>query len=159
MTFHESQTQALAPDIRRAGLVAALRATGDGLEHALDVTQQRWVVGSKTDCDVVIEDPFVSQHHCILERRTSGGLVVRDRNSRNGTHVDGNRVEGAELRIGSYLTVGRTTLVAVAAPGGRTPDTPDGSGGDAPRLRRSAAISYATLRGGEPIGAAKRRGP
>jgi len=56
--------------------------------------------------------------HCILERRAGGALIVRDKDSRNGTHVDGNRVEGAEVRVGSYLTVGRTTFVAVAAPGG-----------------------------------------
>jgi len=47
-------------------------------------------------------------------------LVVRDRRSRNGTRVDGNFVEGAELRIGiadghdeggkttAYLRLGRS---------------------------------------------------
>jgi DNA-binding NtrC family response regulator len=42
---------------------------------------------------------------------------VRDEGSRNGTRIDGNLVEIAELRIGSYLTVGRTTLVATALAG------------------------------------------
>jgi transcriptional regulator with PAS, ATPase and Fis domain len=117
MTFHESHTQALAPDVRRVGVVAALRATGDSSEHALELGQRRWIVGSRPDCDLVIDDPFVSQHHCVLERKQAGELVVRDRNSKNGTHVNGNRVEGAELGIGAYLTLGRTTLVAVAGAG------------------------------------------
>ena len=61
-------------------------------------------------------DPYVSSLHCVLERQAGGALIVRDRKSRNGTQVDGNVVEGAELRVGSYLTLGRTTLVALAAP-------------------------------------------
>jgi DNA-binding NtrC family response regulator len=44
-------------------------------------------------------------------------MFVRDKKSRNGTYVDGNLIEGAELRAGSYLMLGRTTLVAYAAPG------------------------------------------
>ena len=116
MTFCESSTQALAPDTRRAGIVVGLRASRSGAEHDLD-ERHRWVLGSSTSCDIVIDDPYVSNIHCILERRAGGTLVVRDRNSRNGTHVDGNAIEGAELRVGSYLTLGRTTLVAFAAPG------------------------------------------
>jgi DNA-binding NtrC family response regulator len=73
-------------------------------------------VGSSKSCDIVLEDTFVSTAHCVIERRPTGLLVVRDRGSRNGTQVDGNLIEGAELRVGSYLTVGHTTLVAVAAP-------------------------------------------
>ncbi|MBX3158450.1 MAG: sigma 54-interacting transcriptional regulator [Deltaproteobacteria bacterium] len=99
-------------------MVIGLRAMNDGVEHLLDPSSRRWLVGSRSDCDVVIEDPYVSAHHCVLERRPGGVLVVRDRNSRNGTKVDGNIIEGAELRVGSYLTLGRTTLIAIGAPGG-----------------------------------------
>jgi DNA-binding NtrC family response regulator len=115
--FDQTRTQALAPDVRRAGTVVGLRASRSGIEYSLDDTSRRWLIGSSTSCDVVIDDPYVSSTHCVLERRAGGGLVVRDRGSRNGTHVDGNFVEGAELRVGSYLTLGRTTLVAVAAAG------------------------------------------
>ena len=57
-------------------------------------------------------------------RRTSSAAAIsrgalQPGQSRNGTHVDGNLVEGAELRAGSYLTLGRTTLVAYAAVGAR----------------------------------------
>ncbi len=115
MKFNESRTQGLEPDTRRTGLVIGLRATRDGAVHALGPDPRRWVLGSGEGCDVVIEDPYVSSQHCIIERQESGGLVVRDRGSRNGTHIDGNQIEGAELRVGSYLTLGRTTFVAVAA--------------------------------------------
>jgi transcriptional regulator with PAS, ATPase and Fis domain len=133
MKFNECRTQALEPDTRRTGVVIGLRATRDGTVHVLAPQTRRWVLGSGESCDIVLEDPYVSSLHCILERRPSGGLVVRDRESRNGTRVDGNQVEGAELRVGSYLTLGRSTLVAVAAPG----------------ADRSRAI--ALLRGHDPV--------
>jgi DNA-binding NtrC family response regulator len=118
MTFRESQTSTLEPDRRRSGIVAGLRATTEAKTYALPEAERRWVVGSGASCDLVLQDPYVSDLHCVLERRSSGTLLVRDRHSRNGTRVDGNFVEGAELRIGSYLTIGRTTFVAVAAKGG-----------------------------------------
>ncbi|MBA3818758.1 MAG: sigma 54-interacting transcriptional regulator [Deltaproteobacteria bacterium] len=117
MGFCESRTSTLAPESRRAGIVMGLRATRDAKQFPLSSATRRWVIGSGDSCDIVIEDPYVSTVHCILERRTGGALVVRDKSSRNGTQVDGNLVEGAEVRVGSYLTVGRTTLVATAAPG------------------------------------------
>ena len=107
------ETQSLA-EPTMSGVVIALRLTSGGAEIQLPTTGHRWVVGSALSCDIVIADPAVSQIHCIVERQAGGGLVVRDHKSRNGTRVDGNPVEGAELRVGSYLTIGRTTLVALA---------------------------------------------
>jgi transcriptional regulator with PAS, ATPase and Fis domain len=133
MKFHDSRTQALEPDTRRTGLVIGLRATQDGTVHELGGEVRRWVLGSGESCDIVIDDPYVSSLHCTLERRDSGVVVVRDHRSRNGTQVDGARIEVAELRVGSYLTLGRTALVAVAAPG----------------ADRSRAISL--LRGHDPV--------
>ena len=118
MSFVASNTQSMAPDGRRGGLVVGLRKTSTREVFALDGGQRRWVVGSEPSCDLPLDDPYVSGTHCVIERRTGGSLIVRDRGSRNGTFVDGNPVEGAELRVGSYLTLGRTTLVAVAATGG-----------------------------------------
>ncbi len=135
MTFHTNRTQALAPDTRRAGRVLGLRANRTGAEYPLDMEGRRWLLGSSSSCDVVIDDPFVSNTHCIIERRNGGTLVVRDRQSRNGTHVDGNLVEGAELRVGSYLTLGRTTLVAYAAPGSEHSSALDMMRGHDPSFR------------------------
>ena len=115
--FDSNSTQSLAASTRRAGIVVGLRATRDGTEYPLSTEARRWVVGSATSCDLVVDDPCVSQMHCVLERRPGGAILVRDRKSRNGTQIDGNAVEAAELRVGSYLTIGRTTLVATACAG------------------------------------------
>ncbi|HEY0476020.1 MAG TPA: sigma 54-interacting transcriptional regulator [Kofleriaceae bacterium] len=111
----ESETQSLEPDARRRGVVTGLRAR-NGTEYPLPTQPRRWLIGSSANCDLVLDDPYVSATHCILERRAGGSLVVRDRRSRNGTLIDGNPVESAELSVGARLAVGRTTLLAVAAP-------------------------------------------
>jgi DNA-binding NtrC family response regulator len=132
MTFYESQTQeAKIPVGRRAAIVAGLRSK-TGLEIALDNQPRRWVVGSSPTCDLVLDDPYVSAMHCVLERRPGGSVVVRDRRSRNGTLIDGNLVEAGALHVGARLGVGRTTLVAVGAPG-------------------PAASALSSLRGKDPV--------
>ena len=121
MTFCDSHTQeALAPDSRRKGIVIGLRAK-NGTEYPLGEEPQRWVVGSSAGCDLVLDDPFVSATHCVLERRAGGSLLIRDKRSRNGTLIDGNLVEVAELQVGCRLALGRTTLVALAAPDAHIP--------------------------------------
>jgi DNA-binding NtrC family response regulator len=119
LAFIEHNTQSLLPDEQRRGpLVVGLRRTATGDVFALDGSgRRRWVIGSSPSCDFVVEDPYVSGRHCVIERRVNGTVVVRDSDSRNGTFIDGNPVEAAELRVGSYLAVGRTTLVAIAALG------------------------------------------
>jgi DNA-binding NtrC family response regulator len=93
--------------------VIGLRAVATGEVFAIDDVERSWLVGSAWSCDVVVTDPFVSAAHCVLQRR-DGGMVVRDRGSRNGTILDDRAIIAGQLRAGSYLTVGRTTLVAVA---------------------------------------------
>jgi DNA-binding NtrC family response regulator len=121
MRFYESHTQeACPPEGRRRGIVTGLRAK-NGSEHQLAALPQRWVVGSGASCDVVLDDPYVSAMHCILERRADGSLLVRDKNSRNGTLIDGNLIEAGDLQVGARLALGRTTLVALAAPDAHMP--------------------------------------
>ncbi|HEU0031659.1 MAG TPA: sigma 54-interacting transcriptional regulator [Kofleriaceae bacterium] len=123
MSFKDSQTQSLEPDARGAGNVVALRSTQTGVEHALEMNARRWVIGSSRSCDLVVEDKYVSNTHCVLERRKDGRLIVRDKSSKNGTFVDGNLVEGAELRVGAHLRIGESMFLAVAggAAGGHQP--------------------------------------
>jgi transcriptional regulator with PAS, ATPase and Fis domain len=119
--FDERKTQDLNQG-RRGGTVVGLRNSSTGELLDLEGGRRRWLLGSDNSCDIHVIDPYVSAMHCVIERRADGSLLVRDRESRNGTFIDGNVVEGAELRVGSYMVVGRTTLVAVAAaPGAERP--------------------------------------
>ncbi len=117
MSFEEGTTQSMK-DRRRGGVVVALRNTTTGQVLPLESGPRRWVLGSDPSCDIHVVDPYVSRLHCVMERKSDGVLMVRDRESRNGTYVDGNPIEGAELRVGSFVSVGRTTLIAMAKDGG-----------------------------------------
>jgi len=140
MSFCDGETQAFELDARGRGIVTGLRAKS-GTEYELSDQPRRWVLGSAPSCDVVIDDPYVSGAHCIVERRSGGALLVRDKRSRNGTLIDGNPVEVAELPVGSRLGIGRTTLVAVATDGAPGPSAQSLLRGRDPVLR--AAVEHA----------------
>jgi DNA-binding NtrC family response regulator len=141
MSFVNHSTASLTPDRRRTAPVVALRRLGSDDMFPLDEPRKRWTVGSSSSCDIALHDPFVSAVHCVIERRPSGVIVVRDHRSRNGTFVDGHPIEGAELRVGCYLSVGRTTLVAMAATGSGDPRALDQLRGRDPVLR--ATVDHA----------------
>jgi DNA-binding NtrC family response regulator len=128
MADGEHRTQSLV--VASYGVVVALRV--GRREHRLD-DGTRWTLGSSARCDIAVDDPYVSAVHCTIERRDDGILVVRDEGSRNGTRIDGNAIEIAELRVGSYVTVGRTTLIATARSG------------------KTRARAIEVLRGGDPV--------
>ncbi|MDP1824478.1 MAG: sigma 54-interacting transcriptional regulator [Archangium sp.] len=71
---------------------------------------ERFVLGTHPSADVVLHDRAVSRLHCELSLEP-GGLAVRDMGSRNGTRVNGVRVEKAWLAAGDRLTVGASSAV------------------------------------------------
>jgi len=141
MDVQERATQSLEADARRASLVGGLRATRDGLDVIFDPAARRWVLGSGASCDVVVADPYVSAMHCVIERRAGGSLHVRDARSRNGTVIDGNRVEAAELRVGSLLSLGRTTFVALGTTPEAEPSALEQLRGHDPALRATIDLA------------------
>jgi two-component system, NtrC family, response regulator GlrR len=84
-------------------------AAGAEPARAWESTLDTCSIGSHSLNDFVLADATVSRFHCEvkIERR---GAVVRDLESRNGTILDGVRVESAFLRAGSVLQLGRVAL-------------------------------------------------
>ena len=59
--------------------------------------------------DVALMDPAISRKHCVISRQ--GNVIrVEDPDSTNGTLVNGNRVESAEIRPGDNLRIGGTRV-------------------------------------------------
>ncbi len=68
------------------------------------------LIGRGGDCDLTLHDTYASRHHCWIEPR-GDAWAVRDLGSKNGTLVDGTRVEYEQpLYDGEVLTVGRSQL-------------------------------------------------
>ena len=84
--------------------MAVLRSS-NGIERPIE---PRLVVGRSKDCGLRLEGPFVSSAHATIVW-TGHRWEVRDLGSRNGTFVDGVRVEGglsAPLVAGSRVAFG-----------------------------------------------------
>jgi pSer/pThr/pTyr-binding forkhead associated (FHA) protein len=68
-----------------------------------------WTIGSASDCDLVVDLPRVSGHHCRLAR-SEDGYTLEDLGSTNGTFVNGVRiVESIRVTQCDAITLGLTT--------------------------------------------------
>ena len=84
--------------------------------------QKTWLIGSGTDCDVVVPHPNVSANHCRLTRSATG-FVVEDLQSSNGTFVNGVRVvEPMAVSRQDQITLGRTVEMPWPGSGAATFD-------------------------------------
>ena len=69
----------------------------------------RYRDGREAPGKLLINDPTVSSHHCIITQEPDGHCFVRDM-SRNGTRLDGRRLSPnlkTEVQVGQILLVGR----------------------------------------------------
>jgi predicted component of type VI protein secretion system len=84
--------------------------TGSGRE-LLTIPGERATIGSSEAADIVVADSSVSRVHALLER-LAGSWFVQDLGSRNGTFVNGERVQVRRVvRPSDELRLGRTRLV------------------------------------------------
>jgi predicted component of type VI protein secretion system len=117
---------------RRGTLFLLLRDPGDGQQLVeLAGAGPRVTVGRNAANHVALPwDPEVSRVHAALECAGDEWTVV-DEGSRNGSYVNGERLQGRRrLRDGDVLTVGRTPVVYVA-PGDREADATAAASGTA----------------------------
>jgi DNA-binding NtrC family response regulator len=72
-------------------------------------------LGRDESVELTLDDSQVSREHAVIEP-ASGGVMVEDLGSRNGTYVDGRPLSSARAlaRIGSVIRCGRTLLTVVA---------------------------------------------
>lgn len=109
--------------------------------------QQEVTIGRAPSNDVVVPDPKVSKVHAVVQAAPSGGHAVRDRDSKNATFVDAERVPpntapvltpGATVRVGDS-TIAYMPLVPVteSAPHAEADGAPDDEPTDA---RAGAAL-------------------
>lgn len=83
---------------------------GEPLDAGLAITRFPCVVGRQRDCDQVIDLAFISRRHCCFFVR-EGQVWVQDLGSRNGTRVNGEKIEGARpVSDGDQLSIGHLAL-------------------------------------------------
>jgi len=85
------------------------RVERDKLERMVSVDGDQAVFGRGSDCDVRLEDPKASRAHCRFER-LGDDLFLVDLDSRNGTWVDGVRVDRRPMGPRDVVRIGSTTI-------------------------------------------------
>jgi len=93
-----------------------LSAHGEGRSIFLDHLPA--IIGRSPDAEIQIDDYWVSQFHCQIDRDGSS-LEIRDLGSQTGTFVNGARVLRARLQPGDQVTLGRTHIRACGHSAGR----------------------------------------
>jgi serine/threonine protein kinase len=72
---------------------------------AVPLMKDRFVIGRGDDCDLQIQDPSVSTHHCELQF-DGHQWALNDLNSRNGVRVNGDTIKKHLLRGGDTIIIG-----------------------------------------------------
>lgn len=97
---------ASVPVAQMTATVTPMLTDISGTEYRL--TKSVTNIGRGTDADIQVVDNGASRLHCAIVLGSQ--VIVRDLGSTNGTSVDGHRITEAELRDGSIIKIGNTTL-------------------------------------------------
>ncbi len=85
-------------------------AVEDGADVVLlPLTDDVMHIGRSPAADIVLDDASVSRRHALMTRRGERTMILDDR-SRNGVHVNGERVSEASLVDGDTIAIGQVLL-------------------------------------------------
>jgi hypothetical protein len=76
----------------------------------IPLTQDRVQIGRFENNDLVLDHPTVSAYHAEIMLRPDGRYELMDRDSRNGTRINGTIVRSAVLKHGDQITLGALTI-------------------------------------------------
>lgn len=85
-----------------------------GVERMVPLDRDVFTLGRDPSCTIRIDSPYVSRQHARIEMRADGPVFV-DLGSRNGSLVDGQRVQGmVPLAPGSVIRIADVTIRCLA---------------------------------------------
>lgn len=94
--------------------------TPEGATHDFELNPGSARIGRAEDNDLVVPDGSVSSYHGEITL-TDAGIHMQDRGSTNGTHVDGQRVEEANIPWGGAFKLGNCNVVLIGDGGEEAP--------------------------------------
>ena len=111
--LRDLRTAAREPGAELGRLVVVASPSGDPAQGVVFPLDAVTTLGRDVNNSIVIEDPFASTDHAVLTFR-GRAWYVEDRESTNGTYVNGSRIEKpARLSPGDKVQVGRVELIAL----------------------------------------------
>ena len=112
------ETPVTASDIIRFGsvtttlreIVSKLNETGMKNETRVKPVMpgvDRRTIGKNPNCNIRLTQDDVSREHAVIYKTETGAVVIEDRNSTNGTYVNGIKITSKELHPGDKVTITR----------------------------------------------------
>lgn len=99
---------------------------GDFAAQHWILEQERMILGRDDDCDIVIPQRQISRQHVIFIREASERYQIEDLESKNGTWVNGVRLEGTrQLSDGDEIHLALTVRMRFVGSGVTAPVTQD----------------------------------
>jgi predicted component of type VI protein secretion system len=89
--------------------VSLILVRGDGRQSEIPL-KTRAIIGRQTDCQIRIPSSGISRHHCELTL-ADGKVLLRDMGSSNGTYVNRQKVQQAQLAAGDLIGLGDLVFV------------------------------------------------
>ena len=93
-----------------------LKGASGKVANSVFALEQRTVLGSADDCDLVISEKGIAPHHAEIILLDDGALKLRQLDSDFKTHVNGSTVEQINLGSGDEIRLGNCRWV-LQAPG------------------------------------------
>ena len=100
-------------DLGITGPALVVRSGGGRAGEHFVPSSPRTTIGRSPDCDIFLDDVTVSRNHAVLVEQGSG-FTIQDEGSLNGTYVNRQRVETAELDDGDEIQIGKYRLTFLA---------------------------------------------
>lgn len=98
------------PPVQGSSDLVVAKGPSSGQRYHLE--KDEVILGRDPDNDIFLNDVTVSRHHAKIIQQ-QGRFSLRDSGSLNGTYLNGNRVDEAELRHGDELWIGKYKLIFV----------------------------------------------
>ncbi len=96
--------------------VTLLVETGPNKGQEIALSKQAVVLGKSAECDIIVPSAIVSRRHCRISVEKDF-LVLRDLRSKNGTFLNGKKVdEEAFLASGDKIRVGEVVFTVMIGP-------------------------------------------
>ncbi|WP_339734073.1 FHA domain-containing serine/threonine-protein kinase [uncultured Gimesia sp.] len=84
-------------------------------KQCFPINRQRMVLGRNASCDIQLDRPGISGEHCAFHFENTG-WIVSDLKSKNGTEVDGRRIQEQIIFPGNTLSLAGSYHFRVASP-------------------------------------------
>ena len=89
-------------------VVLKIYTSGKKLEHSIKLGSNI-AVGRSSSSDLQIDDAKISSNHCRFQLKTDR-LEIYDLDSKNGTYLNGIRIENSEMFVGDEVKLGETII-------------------------------------------------